>query len=427
MKRKLTDNLGLKIGSVLFAALLWLLVTNINNPSLTHRYNDVPVTIINTEYLTGQGKTFEVLDNSDRIDTVTVTGPRTVVNSIRQNDIVAIADMSKITANNTVPIQITSAQYNENLDSIKSSSEEVVLQVEERKSISLPLKASTSGTLQEGYIIGDVTTDQNLVRVSGPESLVSTIASAEVSVAVGGFTGDIGTNAEIKLYDADGKEVVKDSRLSLNINTVGVNVEILGTKAIPLIFTASGIPSNGYRATGVVSSSPDSILLAGKGSVLRNLSAIEIPDTEVDITGASGDVTVEVDIRKYLPGNVALANDKFNGMVSVTAYVEQEITRTITVSEDSIVVENLPEQFEATVSTYEEEFPIQVRGLAEEINALDPNQINGVVDIDRLLETGAIESLEEGYYDVRLSFNLPDTVSLRENITARLNIREKQE
>ena len=296
MKRKLTDNLGLKIGSVLFAALLWLLVTNINNPSLTHRYNDVPVTIINTEYLTGQGKTFEVLDNSDRIDTVTVTGPRTVVNSIRQNDIVAIADMSKITANNTVPIQITSAQYNENLDSIKSSSEEVVLQVEERKSISLPLKASTSGTLQEGYIIGDVTTDQNLVRVSGPESLVSTIASAEVSVAVGGFTGDIGTNAEIKLYDADGKEVVKDSRLSLNINTVGVNVEILGTKAIPLIFTASGIPSNGYRATGVVSSSPDSILLAGKGSVLRNLSAIEIPDTEVDITGASGDVTVEVDI-----------------------------------------------------------------------------------------------------------------------------------
>ena len=256
---------------------------------------------------------------------------------------------------------------------------------------------------------------------------MSTIASAEVSVAVGGFTGDIGTNAEIKLYDADGKEVVKDSRLSLNINTVGVNVEILGTKAIPLIFTASGIPSNGYRATGVVSSSPDSILLAGKGSVLRNLSAIEIPDTEVDITGASGDVTVEVDIRKYLPGNVALANDKFNGMVSVTAYVEQEITRTITVSEDSIVVENLPEQFEATVSTYEEEFPIQVRGLAEEINALDPNQINGVVDIDHLLETGAIESLEEGYYDVRLSFNLPDTVSLRENITARLNIREKQE
>ena len=349
MKRKLTDNLGLKIGSILFAALLWLLVTNINNPSMTHRYNDIPVTLINTEYLTGQGKTYEVLDNSDRINTVTITGPRTIVNSIRQGDILAVADMSRITTDNTVPIQISSAQYNENLDSIKMSSEEVLLKVEERKSISLPLKASTSGPLQEGYIIGDVTTDQNLVRVSGPESLVSAIASAEVSVAVGGFTGDIGTNAEIKLYDADGKEVEKDSRLSLNINTVGVNVEILGTKAIPLIFSATGTPANGYRATGVVSSTPDSVLVAGKGNVLRNLSAIEIPDTEVDITGASGDVTIDVDIRKYLPGNVELANEEFNGTVSVTAYVEQEVTRTITVSESSIVVQNLPEQFEAIV------------------------------------------------------------------------------
>ena len=92
MKRKLTDNLGLKIGSILFAALLWLLVTNINNPSMTHRYNDIPVTLINTEYLTGQGKTYEVLDNSDRINTVTITGPRTTVNSIRQGDILAIVE-----------------------------------------------------------------------------------------------------------------------------------------------------------------------------------------------------------------------------------------------------------------------------------------------------------------------------------------------
>ena len=131
MKRKLTDNLGLKIGSILFAALLWLLVTNINNPSMTHRYNDIPVTLINTEYLTGQGKTYEVLDNSDRINTVTITGPRTIVNSIRQGDILAVADMSRITTDNTVPIQISSAQYNENLDSIKMSSEEVLLKVEQ--------------------------------------------------------------------------------------------------------------------------------------------------------------------------------------------------------------------------------------------------------------------------------------------------------
>lgn len=74
MKKKLTDNLGLKIGSVLFAALLWLLVTNINNPATTRRVNNVRVTIINGEVLTSQGKIYEVLDDSDVLDYVAITG-----------------------------------------------------------------------------------------------------------------------------------------------------------------------------------------------------------------------------------------------------------------------------------------------------------------------------------------------------------------
>ncbi len=424
MKKKLTDNLGLKIGSVLFAALLWLLVTNINNPATTRRVNNVRVTIINGEVLTSQGKIYEVLDDSDVLDYVAITGPKTVMNNIGGGDLVAIADMNKLTADNTIPIELSTVQYNESLDSIRASSGVVKLKVEDRKSISIPLRAETSGTLQEGYIVGDVTTDQNLVRVSGPESLISMIETAEVSVGIAGFTGDIGTNAEIKLYDANGTEVPKD-KLTMNINTVGVNVEILGTKSVPLRFAASGTPANGYRATGVISSSPGTVLLAGKGSALRNLSVIEIPDTEVDITGATGNVTTTVDIRPYLSGSVELAEAGFDGNVAVTVNVEQEITRSITISESNIVIENLPEQYEGVISTYEEEFPIQVRGLAEEVNALDAEQIRGVVDINRLLETGVIEELGEGYYDVNLAFNLPDTVSLRENITVRLNIRER--
>lgn len=425
MKKKLTDNLGLKIGSVLFAALLWLIVTNINNPSTTRRSTNVPVTIINDEIITSQGKMYEILDNSDVIGWVSITGPKRVMNNIGDKDLIAIADMSKLTEDNTIPIELSTAQYNESLDSIRSSSDVVKIKVEDRKSISIPLKAGTYGTLQEGYIVGNVTTDQNLVRVSGPESVVSTIETAEVSVGITGFTGDIGTNAEIKLYDADGEEVPKDG-LTLNINTVGVNVEILGTKAVPLNFTASGTPADGYRATGVVNSEPGSVVLAGKGSVLRNLSSIDVPDTAIDLTGATGNVTTVVDILPYLPGSVEIGNADFDGNVSVTVYVEQEVMRTVMLSEENIVIENLPEQYEGTVSTYEAEFPVQIRGLAEEVNALDVSQIRGVVDINRLLETGIIEELGEGYYDVNLSFNLPETVSLRENVTVRLNIREQE-
>ena len=111
MKKKLTDNLGLKIGSVLFAALLWLLVTNINNPATTRRSTNIPVTIINEDVLTSQGKIYEVLDNSDTLAWVSVTGPGQIMGNISDKDLIAVADMKKLTTDNTIPIELSTAQY----------------------------------------------------------------------------------------------------------------------------------------------------------------------------------------------------------------------------------------------------------------------------------------------------------------------------
>ena len=60
------------------------------------------------------------------------------------------------------------------------------------------------------------------------------------------------------------------------------------------------------------------------------------------------------------------------------------------------------------------------------MNSINGDEIRGTVDIADLRERGIIEEVEEGYWDVPLSFNLPESVSLRENITVRLNIREKE-
>ena len=48
-KYKFTDNLGLKIIAVIFAAFLWLIVVNLDNPVSTQTFSEVPVTIINED------------------------------------------------------------------------------------------------------------------------------------------------------------------------------------------------------------------------------------------------------------------------------------------------------------------------------------------------------------------------------------------
>ena len=64
MKLKLTDNLFLKILSVLIAILIWIVVMNINDGEKTKAFQ-LYVNLINTEVITEIGKVFRVVDNSD--------------------------------------------------------------------------------------------------------------------------------------------------------------------------------------------------------------------------------------------------------------------------------------------------------------------------------------------------------------------------
>ena len=79
MKNRLTRNWGLKLGSFLFAAILWLVVTNINDPIGTIRVYNVPVKIQNADLITNSGQVYEVLDDTDMLDVVTISANRSII------------------------------------------------------------------------------------------------------------------------------------------------------------------------------------------------------------------------------------------------------------------------------------------------------------------------------------------------------------
>ena len=79
--------------------------------------------------------------------------------------------------------------------------------------------------MAKGYIISDTTPDQNRIEISGPESVVTGIATARVTVDVTDAAGNISTYAEVKLYDASDKEIDKEN-LEINTSKVRVIVEI---------------------------------------------------------------------------------------------------------------------------------------------------------------------------------------------------------
>lgn len=384
MKNKIFSNWGLKLGSVVLAFALWFVVTNINDPDTTLKINNVKVTLLNTNIVTDNGQIFQIMDETNVVDTVTIRAPRSIIDTLGSENVSATADFKELTASNTVPIRLSTNKYNSQLESITGNIDTLVLNVENLKSKTLALGTSTSGTIADGYMIGDVSTEGNQIRISGPESVIDQIVRAEANVSVTGFTQDIVTDADISFLDAYG-EKVDTGTLTTNMNKVRVRVEILQTKRITLTFTTSGTPAEGYEATGTITSDPDSILVAGKPSVLSYLETLKIEDP-INITGQSGDMRTLVDISEYLPSYLKLADNSSETMVTVTVSIEPLATRTVTLDASDIVFENIPEGYKATLTDPESSYTVVLRGLSSRLEAIEQDAITATADLEGLLE-----------------------------------------
>ena len=78
MKKKILHNWVLKLASLLLAFVLWFLVVQIDDPSDSTTFYNVPVNLTNTELLEKENKVYEVLNGTDTIR-VTVRAPRSVI------------------------------------------------------------------------------------------------------------------------------------------------------------------------------------------------------------------------------------------------------------------------------------------------------------------------------------------------------------
>lgn len=426
MKHKITKNWGLKLVSFLFAAVLWLIVTNINDPSSPYKESNIPVVLKNTDLITNNGQIYEVLDGTDMIDSVVIWAPRSVVDKLNRSDIVAEADVRDLTSLNTISIKLSTNKYNDKLDSIKGSIENVKLNIENKETRSFPIKANLTGEVGEGYMVGNVSTEQNLIRVSGPESLISQIARAQAEVDISGFTSNIGTDSDIRLYNEAGVEIKAES-IEKSITKVRVNIEILEKKTVPISFKFSGIPAEDYRTTGEITSSRNSVELAGKSETLRGISAIEIPEGVIDVSGAVETVETVIDLRDYLPAGVVLAEEGFDGNISVSVQIEQQRRQTVSGMMENIQFVGVPEGYEAVINEPEERYRVTLIGLASELAEIDVNTLEVYVDVASWIEAQENPEPESGYFRMPLAVRLPERSQvILEDVDVNVHLREAE-
>lgn len=423
MKKKLTKNLGLKILAVLFSAILWLIVVNINDPVISVPFYGIPVEIKNEESITNQGKIYEVVNGTDTIDVI-VKANRSIADSLGRDNIKATADLEDLTLMDTVAIQLSSNKSNDKLESITSTTESLKLNIENMQKSQLVVNCETVGEPESGYMIGNITTDQNLVRLSGPESAISKVSKAVASINVEGMTSDISSAVDLKLYDEEGN-IIDTNSIKTNISSVNVNVEILAKATVPLTYTTLGVPAEGYLVSGNITSTPGTVVIAGKKSVIDTINSIEI--TDINVTGQSSNMTTIVNVKDYLPNGVSYVGKSKDSNITIQVGIEKEQTDDFKVPSKNITLVNLPAGLKGTISDLDDIVEIQITGLANVVGALDENTIVGVVDINEMETLLGVATIEAGVYNTEVKFQIPEGAQVITPLAVQVTIQEKED
>lgn len=419
MKNKITHNLGWKFISLIASVILWLIVTTVSNPAVTQSYYNIPVKLLNTESITDSGRVYEVLDDSNVIPKVTIKAPRSIIAELKAENIVAVADVKDLSSLDTISIDISTTVYSDKINSIKGSIDTVKLNIQNKKTKTFAITPDIYGDLAKNFVIGDYQLEQNLVRITGAESVVDSIASAVVAVDVSGFTTDVSTIGEVKLYDAE-NNVISDDNLTQNIKTVQVDVSILETKEVMVTASYSGEAASGYSATGVVDLSRDTVNISGKNALVSDISVIDIPKDAINIADQKEDFKALINLNNYLPNGVSVVGSG-NNMVEVTVHIEPVITKHIGLETDDITLTNIPAGYKATIGINDDTV-LDLIGLSQDLDTISKTSIAPTIDVGQCLSGLNLDDVKNEFYSVKIGFTLPDRVKVVDPIVVTLHV-----
>lgn len=422
MRRRLLNNLGLKLVSVILAVVLWFMVVMISNPKDSVTFSGIPVNLIHTELLEEEEKLYEVLNDTDKVR-VTVEAPRKVIDQLRSSDIVAEADVSRLTEVNTIAINCSVLNSAVEVSSITSSPDVVQLNVEDKATKWVNVKPYTTGEVAEGYMIYSKVSDQTRMEISGPESVIEQIDHAGLEMDVTGATDNVSGNVEIRFYD-NARNLVDDADVIKNADSMHMVVTVLALKEVPVEVTVTGEPADGYLLTGGVECEPSTVVLAGTVSALADVNKVNV---FMDITEESADVEKIINLRPYLDSGIRFADSSFDGRVRASVHIEASVERTLTIPGRNVTVQNLPEGFELEFPELQQTYRLRISGLSAATAAVEQSMVQGILDIAAWMREQNMTELTAGVYDIPVDFEVPGDVVIENEVIARVTIKAVEE
>lgn len=386
MARIVSSKRFLLLASLLVAVLTWsVLVASDTTLTRPKTFQNVSASIIGEATLKSRG--FIVMDDLEEL----VSGVRMTVevtqanyNRVSGTSYNPHFDLTDVTGvgENTLEIAYSSQIYGPVISCEPST---ITVNVERYMTRRVPVVLEMVGFAPEDVYLDSYRTDPTMLSVSGPQSLVTSVARAVAKLDLSTLSTDRAsdrTALDVELQDASGAVIVSD-KLEITNQTVITDSVIVDTEVVPAAMVpleldslVTGEPAEGYELASVYVEQ-DALRVAAKQEILGSIEFITV-DQPLDISGATGNVSGYARLKK-LTG----IENTLPGEIAVTAEIaEKSIERTLRAVD--IDVEGVEDGLSAKLSARQS--TVQLTGAYSFIDALSREDVRLFVDASGLDE-----------------------------------------
>ena len=125
--------------------------------------------------------------------------------NIEAEDIIAVADMKELTLKTQIPIDVTVTGHK--VESVEANPRNLQIKLENEEIKKFPVVPTTTGTVRDGYALGEIEAVPEKVTIRGPESVINQISRVEAAVSVSGLSKSQVLPSELVLYDKNNEEI----------------------------------------------------------------------------------------------------------------------------------------------------------------------------------------------------------------------------
>lgn len=370
MKEKLTRNIGLKILSIILAAFLWLVITNVDDP-MTPKSFTTEVEVLNSQAIANLGQVYDITEN--KTISFTATAKRTIADNLSKYDFEVTADLSKLSDLNTVIINIKYIGNEKDVKITNGLNQVMKVNLEQKEEGHYKVNVEQKGKPAKGYYVYEKYSN-TILRITGPKSKIESIGEVVATVDVTDYEGaSFQTSEEPKVLDKDGNEM-DTSNLQFSQNSIPVYVGMYKTKTVALTVTPTGTPADGYVMTNI-EYEPKTVEIAAPDNTLSSIENIVVLES---ISGITKDIKKEIKLQDQLPEGVILVEDNQTAVVNIS--IETAKKKEITISTDDLEVRNKPASCKLSYITTNS-IVIRLSGSADEVADYTRGNLKPYIDL----------------------------------------------